>query len=219
VAVALPREAPSLATTSWWQVVRDKHVMNLLRHTELRMLFIVQLAYYCGVTAFYEFYPLWLVEVPGYGTQGIAWITALLCGLMTLTSLIAGRPSQIAPLRRAAWNAFALAAAVAGVALGNTGVGLMAIVLFGIPNAFYNAVVPVWCAERFGSHGQGAVMGLLSTTFCLANIIMALAGAVLTLFDTRLVLMLGACLAAWAGWRLQGWRVRMAAVAPTGSTQ
>jgi DHA1 family tetracycline resistance protein-like MFS transporter len=217
VAVALPREAPSLATTSWWQVVRDKHVMNLLRHTELRMLFIVQLAYYCGVTAFYEFYPLWLVEVPGYGTEGIAWITALLCGLMTLTSLIAGRPSKIAPLRRAAWNAFALAAAVAGVALGNTGVGLMAIVLFGIPNAFYNAVVPAWCAERFGSHGQGAVMGLLSTTFCLANIIMALAGAVLTLFDTRLVLMLGACLATWAGWRLQGWRVRMAAVEPTGS--
>lgn len=219
VAVALPREAPSLATTSWWQVVRDKHVMNLLRHTELRMLFIVQLAYYCGVTAFYEFYPLWLVEVPGYGTEGIAWITALLCGLMTLTSLIAGRPSKNAPLRRAAWNAFALAAAVAGVALGNTGVGLMAIVLFGIPNACYSAVVPAWCAERFGSHGQGAVMGLLSTTFCLANIIMALAGAVLTLFDTRLVLLLGACLAAWAGWRLQGWRVRMAAVEPTGSIQ
>jgi DHA1 family tetracycline resistance protein-like MFS transporter len=47
-------------------------------------------------------------------------------------------------------------------------------------------------ADRFGGHGQGAVMGLLSTTFCLANILMAAAGAVLTLIDTRLVLVFGA---------------------------
>ena len=211
VALALPREAASLAGTSWWQVVRDKHVMNLLRHTELRMLFIVMLAYYCGVTAFYEFYPLWLVEVPHFGTQEIAWITALLCGVMTLTSLVAGRRSAVLPLRRASWSALALAMAVAGVAFGNAWVGMAAIILFGIPNAIYNAVVPAWCAERFGSYGQGAVMGLLSTTFCLANILMALAGAALTLVDTRMVLLLGALLTAWAGWRLQGWRVRMAA--------
>jgi MFS transporter, DHA1 family, tetracycline resistance protein len=210
VAWALPREAPSSATSSWWQVARGQHAFNLLRHTELRMLFIVQLAYTCGVTAFYEFYPLWMVEVAGAGAPGIAWITAVLCGVMTLTSLIAGRPSAIAPLRRAAWNAFAVAAAVGLVALGNVWVGLAAIVLFGIPNAFYNAVVPGWCAERFGGFGHGAVMGLLSTTFCLANIVMALAGSILTLFDTRLILLLGALLAAWAGWRLQGWRLQMA---------
>ena len=149
VAVALPREAPSKETSSWWQVARDQHSLNLLRHTELRMLFIVQLAFTCGVTAFYEFYPLWLVEVAGYGARGIA-------------------------------------------------------------NAFYNATVPAWCAERFGSLGQGAVMGLLSTTFCLANILMALAGSVLTLIDTRLILLLGAAFTAWSAWRLQGWRVQMA---------
>jgi DHA1 family tetracycline resistance protein-like MFS transporter len=210
VMVALPREAASDATTSWWQVARNEHALNLLRHTELRMLFIVQLAYTCGVTAFYEFYPLWLVEVAHYDAPGIAWITAILCAVMTLTSILAGRPSNIAPLRRAAWNAFAVATAVALVGLGNMWLGLAAIVLFGIPNAIYNAVVPGWCAERFGSLGQGAVMGLLSTTFCLANIVMALVGSVLTLVDTRLILLLGAILAAWAGWRLQGWRVQMA---------
>jgi DHA1 family tetracycline resistance protein-like MFS transporter len=214
VAVVLPREAPSKATTSWWQVARNQHSLNLLRYPELRMLFIVQLAYTCGVTAFYEFYPLWLVEVPGYDARGIAWITAGLCALMTLTSLLfAGRPSAIAPLRRAAWHAFGVAAAVALVAVGNVSLGLLAIILFGIPNAFYNAIMPGWCADRFGGYGQGAVMGLLSTIFCIANILMALAGSVLTLIDTRLVLLLGAGLSAWAGWRLQGWRVRMAAPA------
>ena len=210
VAVALPREAPSKATTSWWQVARDQHSLNLLRHTELRMLFIVQLAFTCGVTAFYEFYPLWLVEVAGYGARGIAWLTAAMCALMTLTSLYAGGPSRQAPLRRATWYALACAVAIGLVGLGNVWIGLTAIVVFGIPNAFYNATVPAWCAERFGSLGQGAVMGLLSTTFCLANILMALAGSVLTLIDTRLILILGAALTAWSAWRLQGWRVRMA---------
>lgn len=210
VALALPREAPSAATSSWWEVARGQHAFNLLRHTELRMLFIVQLAYTCGVTAFYEFYPLWLVEFAGYGATGIAWLTAILCGLMTLSSLVAGRPSTVAPLRRAARYAIGVAAAVALLALGNVWIGIAAIILFGIPNAFYNAVIPGWCAERFGSFGHGAVMGLLSTTFCLANIVMALAGSVLTLLDTRLILLLGAGLAAWAGWRLRGWRGQMA---------
>lgn len=206
---ALPRDAASSATTSWWQVARGQHAFNLLRHAPVRMLFIVQLAYTCGVTAFYEFYPLWLVEVPGYGATGIAWMTAVLCAVMTLTSAFAGRPSAVPPLQRAAWQAFGVAAVVAAVALGNVQVGLAAIVLFGIPNAIYNAVIPGWCAERFGDLGQGAIMGLLSTTFCLANILMALAGSVLTLFDTRWILLLGAALAAWAGWRLQGWRAQM----------
>ncbi len=38
---------------------------------------------------------------------------------------------------------------------------------------------------------------------------MALAGSVLTLIDTRLVLMLGALLSAWAAWLLHGWRARL----------
>ena len=42
VAIGLPRETPSLLTTSWWQVARDRHSLNLLRHEELRTLFIVQ---------------------------------------------------------------------------------------------------------------------------------------------------------------------------------
>lgn len=218
VAVVLPREAPSPHTTSWWQVARRQHSLNLLRYPELRTLFIVQLGYTCGVTAFYEFYPLWLVEVPGFDARGIAWMTACLCALMTFTSLVfAGRPSSMAPLRRAAWNAFGVAAMVALVAAGNVWVGLAAIVLFGIPNAFYNAVMPGWWAERFGSYGQGAVMGLLSTTFCIANILMALAGSVLTLIDTRLVLLLGAALSAWAGWRLIGGDTQLASPAAAGA--
>jgi MFS family permease len=77
------------------------------------------------------------------------------------------------------------------------------IILFGLPHAFYNAVVLGWAADRFGGHGQGAVMGLLSTTFCVASIAMSLAGAVLAFFDTRLILVLGAVLSAWAALRMR----------------
>lgn len=211
VAAALPRETASTATTSWWQVARDEHSLNLLRHDELRRLFIVQLALTCGVTAFYEFYPLWLVEVAAYDAQGIAVITAVMCAVMTSVSLFAGRPSTVAPLRLAAVNALGVAIAVGTVAAADARIGMAAIVLFGVPMSYYNAVVPGWCAERYGGYGQGAVMGLLSTIFCLANILMAIAGSLLALIDTRLVLALGAGLAAWASWRLQGWHGELAA--------
>jgi len=210
VAVTLPREAASGAATSWWQVARDRHALNLLREPDLRSLFIVTLAYTSGVTAFYEFYPLWLVEVPGYSAQGIAWTTAAMCAVMTTTTLFAGRAVPGEPLLRARRYAFVVAAVIALLAAGNAAIGIACIVLYGIPHAIYNAIVPNWCAERFGAtHGQGAVMGLISTTFCLANIIMALAGAALTLIDTRLILLLGAALTAWSAWRMQAWHHSM----------
>ena len=133
---------------------------------------------------------------------------------MTATTLFAGRPFRGAAIPRARRFAFGTAALIVLLAASNgigAWLGIAAIVLFGIPHAFYNGIVPNWCAERFGAHGQGAVMGLISTTFCLANILMALAGALLTLVDTRLILLLGAALTTWSAWRMQGWYARMQA--------
>jgi len=217
VMAALPaarHDAPTAGEpASLWQVARRNNVLRLLRHPELRTLFVIQLACSAGVTAFYDFFPLWLVEVGGFGTQRIAIVNTLLCGVMTAAAVVAGRAASGDPLRRAAVHACAIAAAVGCVAAGNLWVGIGAIVLFGIPNAFYNATMQPWAAERFAGHGQGAVMGLLSTTFCLASILTALAGAVLVLIDTRLVLGAGAALSLWAGWRLRRWRGELAAAA------
>jgi hypothetical protein len=125
---------------------------------------------------------------------------------MTCAALFAGRRSATAPLRRAASMAAVVALAIAALGTGQLWIGLAGIMLFGLPHAFYNATVQVWAADRFGAgHGQGAVMGLLSTTFCLANILMAAAGALLTLIDTRLVLVAGALLTAWAATRMGAW--------------
>lgn len=204
VTITLPRQ-PSSHGPSWWQVARERHAFNLLRHPGLRTLFGVQLAYTCGVTAFYEFYPLWLVEVGHYDTRSIALVNVGMCGIMTASALFAGRQSRADPLQRAGLLAVVVALAIASLGAGNLWVGIVGIMVFGLPHAFYNAVIQAWAADRFGGHGQGAVMGLLSTTFCLANILMAAAGAVLTLFDTRLVLLLGAAMTAWAATRMRVW--------------
>jgi len=133
-------------------------------------------------------------------------MTAGLCALMSATSFFSGNKSSFQPLQRAAFHASFSALAIAALSIGHAQTGLIAIILFGIPNAYYNAILPAWSAERFGQHGQGAVMGLISVTFCLANIVMALAGSVLSLLDTRLILLLGACLSAWAAWQLLQWQ-------------
>ena len=53
--------------------------------------------------------------------------------------------------------------------------------------------------HRFGDeHGQGAVMGLVSTVFCVSNIVAAVVGSVLALVDTRAILGLGALLSGCA---------------------
>lgn len=216
-ALALNRETVREAGGSWWSVARERHAFNLLRHDGLRKLFVVQLAYTCGVTAFYEFYPLWLVEVGGFGTRGISLINMGMCAVLTLSAAFAGGPSNLDPLRRASGHAVFAALAIAAVGMGNLWIGLVGIMLFGLPHAFYNATTQAWAADTFGSHGQGSVMGLLSTTFCFANIVMALAGAVLTLLDTRLILIVGAALSAWAASRMRSgdW----AAAEPLAATQ
>ena len=198
---------------SWWTVARERHSFTLLRHTPLRTLFRVHFAYACGVAAFYEFFPLWLVDIGGYDTRQIALVNMGMCALMTFAALFAGRASPREPRRRASGHAAIAAAAILAVGFGNLWVGLVAIILFGLPHAYYNATLQGWSADQFAAHGQGAVMGLLSTTFCLANIVMALAGGVLTLVDTRLVLIVGGLLAAWSAVAMRNWSTQ--AMAPS----
>jgi len=207
-ALALDREQIASQRGSWWTVARERHSLTLLRHTPLRTLFVLHFAYACGVASFYEFFPLWLVDIGRYDTRQIALVNMGMCALMTFAALFAGRASPLEPRRRAGGQAALAATAILAVGFGNLWIGLAAIVLFGLPHAYYNATLQGWSAEQFAAHGQGAVMGLLSTTFCLANIVMALVGGVLTLFDTRLVLVVGGLLAAWAALAMRNWSGR-----------
>ena len=188
-----------------WSLARERHAFTLLRHAPLHTLFLIHLAYCCGVAGFYEFFPLWLVETGSYDAKGIAFVNMAMCGVMTCAALFAGRAYPGDARLRVGGLAGAVALAVLCVGLGNLWVGMAAIVLFGLPHAFYNATLQAWAADSFAQHGQGAVMGLLSTTFCLAHIVMALGGGLLASIDTRLVLVAGGLLAALAAFSMRRW--------------
>jgi hypothetical protein len=89
------------------------------------------------------------------------------------------------------------------------------IVALGLPLAVYNAFMPAWVSSRFARHGQGRVMGLLTTIFCFANVLVALAGGLLSLWSVRGVMALGALCAGAAGAALWHWARREAATEST----
>jgi MFS family permease len=206
--LALPADAARPAgagQSGFWAAVRGQQALGLLKGDALlRRLFWLQLAYTIGVHALYEFAPLWLLENLGLDGAGIAWVTAAQCATMVAASVLASRlPTARRPLRRAALMALLAALGLALLALvpGRWGVAL--VIAMGAPLALYNAVLPAWLSERFGDvHGQGRVMGLWSTAFFLANVLVALGGGALSLLQTRWVMALGGVAACIAAWRL-----------------
>jgi len=123
---------------------------------------------------------------------------------MALSSGLAGHMGAVR-LGRAAFAALACGVLFACLVPGVRALGIIALVAAGMPIALYNTFIQAFCAERFGHHGQGAIMGLLSTIFCVANVVVALAGSLVALLDTRLVLFAAAAFAAVSAAQLRRW--------------
>ena len=134
-----------------------------------------------------------MLQNAGFGSRGIALVTAGQCAVMTVTSVLAGRIGGTAghPLRRAAGWALGAAACLSLMAVLPGRLGIFAIMAMGFPTAMYNAVMPAWMSERFAEHGQGRMMGLLSTIFCLSNVVVALTGGWVALLSTRWLMAFG----------------------------
>jgi DHA1 family tetracycline resistance protein-like MFS transporter len=176
------------------EVLRTRSVLGLLRADRtLGLIFGLQLAYTLALNTLYEFSPLWMLQNAGFDSRGIAFVTAGQCAVMTLTSVLAGRFGRSGrhPLRRAAEFALAGAFCLSLLAVLPGHAGIFVIMAMGLPTALYNAVMPAWMSERFAEHGQGRVMGLLSTIFCVSNVIVALVGGWIALLSTRWIMGLG----------------------------
>lgn len=174
--------------------MRQQQSLGLLSDPVLRHLAALQMAYTLGVNALYEFAPLWMVQQAGLDSRGIALVTAIQCAAMTAASMLAARiGSGPTPLRRAARFAVVAAVGLLALSLAPSWMGLAIIPLLGVPLSFYNALMPAWMSERFASYGQGRVMGLLTTVFCLSNTIIALIGGGLGMWSARWIMLLGGC--------------------------
>jgi MFS family permease len=190
---ALPAQPSRGGELHLLKAMREHQALGLLaRDPRLVRLFVLQLSYTLGINALYEFSPLWLLEVLGLNSVGIAWVTAAQCAAMTLASLAAGRFTRGPPrLHRAAQVALLAAVFIFLLALAPGWLGVACIIGAGASQSLYNAVLPAWMSERFAEHGQGRVMGLLTTTFCMANVLIALIGSALALLSVRSVMALG----------------------------
>ena len=195
---------PGFATLM--QMVRRDHALQLLTDPALKQVFMLYLAITLGINAFYEFYPLWLVEFARFNSFQIALVTACLCLVMSISSsLLSKLAGQARPLRQARRWALLLALGLLIQPWLPGWFGVAGLVLIGVPISMYNAVAPAYFSEQFGAQGQGRLMGLLTTTFCLGNVIIALLGSVLTLFDTRLIIVVGGVCALFTVWILGRW--------------
>ncbi len=170
----------------------------------LALVAVLQFTYTLGLNSIYEYAPLWMLVNAHLDSRGIALVTAGQCALMTLASILAGRFGRLGrgghPLRQAAWAAMLAALGMASLAVLPGPAGLVAIIVLGVPTALYNAVLPAWISERFAPYGQGRVMGLLSTLFCAANVIVALGGGALALLSTRWIMGLAGAACVAAAW-------------------
>ncbi|HEY8975236.1 MAG TPA: MFS transporter [Burkholderiaceae bacterium] len=187
---AAPRPAGGLD-----EALQHRNVLALLRADRaLGVIVGLQLAYTLALNTLYEFSPMWMLKNAGFDSRGIALVTAGQCAAMTLASVAAGRfggtPGRH-PLRRAARLALVAALCLSLMAVLPGWLGICVIMAMGVPTALYNAVMPAWMSERFAGHGQGRIMGLLSTIFCVANVIVALAGGWIALLSTRWIMALG----------------------------
>jgi len=62
----LPADPPAASRLAVWPALRQHNSLRLLAVPALQLMALAQLTYTLGLNAFYEFYPLWLVQQHGF---------------------------------------------------------------------------------------------------------------------------------------------------------
>ncbi len=211
----LPPDLPLQQHQPFWQQLRQHNSLRLVRLPLLRWVVAAQLLYTIGLNAFYEYYPLWLVEQQQFTGLQIGLITAVLCAVMTTVSAVgmARLGNRLPALRSANIAAFSVALMLFLLPFTSGQLAWLWLVLCGVPNAMFSAWFQVYCTEHFGELGLGRVMGLLTLLMCTGNVIIALAGGVIALFGASWILWTGSVFIALAAMMLVREQRRSAATA------
>lgn len=196
----LPPDVQTRQAAPFFRQLRRHNSLNLLQVPMLRQVVLAQLLFTIGLNAFYEYYPLWLVEQMQFDGLQIGVITALLCAVMTLVSAVgmARLGSRVVALHGAQMAAAMLALMLCLLPFTSGYLAWVWLVLCGVPNAMFSAWFQVHCTEQFGDLGLGRVMGLLTLLMCSGNVIIALAGGVIALLGASWILWTGAAFVALA---------------------
>lgn len=168
----------------------------LLADKNIRRIFLIYLLATLGLNAYYEFYPVWLVEKFDFSSLSIGYITVVLTLFMTVTSVFFVKKLKfLFGLKMGSILGMLLMAllfALHPVLSANSVWPIYA--LTGITIAIFNGLLPVYISEQYADIEQGQLMGLITTTFSLANVIMALIGSLLVLIAAHWAIIFGAVL-------------------------
>ncbi len=197
VAVVLQKDsAIESKNISWRQVAKEQNSFTLLSNRAIWPVFGFYFLYTLGLNAFYEFYPVWFVDQFSASPQTIANNTIFLTAAMIVVS------SLFVPKIQQTWGE------VKAMLIGASCLSLLlwiqpfsddvqvrwVFVAIGCAIAIGNSMVPTFLSTAFGHLGQGKVMGLQTSTFCIANFLIALLGGPLTIISSTYTLILGAVL-------------------------
>ncbi len=170
--------------------------IGLLKLADLRPLILYHFLFTLGLNAFYEFYPLWLVESFHFDSVSIGWGTVVITLSMIISSiyLLAPIENRLGALGTVQVGSLLLGCLFLLLPLASPP-GLYPVFLaIGAVIAVANGVFPVYMANRFEDYGHGRVQGLLTTNFYAANVIASLVGSVIALLGSSWSLVAGGVL-------------------------
>ena len=177
-------------------LLKENNSLNLLKHKSILPIFWFYFIYSLGLNAFYEFYPVWFVDVLDADSGQIASSTIALTACMIVVSsfLVDKVNRRFGEILSIIMGSFVLALLLAYQPLTNASSVYIVFMLIGATIAVTNGMIPTYLSKYFGHLGQGKVMGLQISVFCIANILMALIGGPISILSASYILWIGAAL-------------------------
>ncbi|MFT6206265.1 MAG: putative MFS family arabinose efflux permease [Colwellia sp.] len=178
------------------QLFSKQNSFALLANKKIRRIFLIYLLATLGLNAYYEFFPVWLVEKFDFSSLDIGYITVVITFFMTITSVFFVKQLKyLFGLKFGAIFGMVLMAVLFGLHLVLSATSVWPIyAITGIAIAIFNGLLPVYISEKYADIEQGQLMGLITTTFSVANVLMALIGSALALFGAHWAILFGAVL-------------------------
>jgi MFS family permease len=186
----------SISTTKFSVLFAKQNSFALLDDKRLRRIFFIYLLGTLGLNAYYEFYPIWLVENFQFSSKDIGYLTVVLTLFMTITSVFFVKQIKyLLGLKQGAIIGMVAMALLFAIHPFLTASNVWFVyIAIGIAIAIFNGLLPVYISEEYEYVEQGQLMGLITTTFSLANVIIALLGSWLALYGAHWAIIFGAFL-------------------------
>lgn len=178
------------------RIISKQNSFVLLKNKSLLVIFTAYFLATLGLNAYYEFYPLFLTEQFEFKAKSIGLITVVVTSFMIICSIFV--------VKKIKQKIGLINGSILGLALLTACLFMHNIIpeqglwpfygVIGFCIAIFNGFIPVYISEKFSHLGQGQLMGLVTTTFSLANVIMALIGSAIAIISTTWAITLGAFL-------------------------